>query len=197
MKHLLFVLLFASVTAAFAGDVASVSVRKLEPAMREFIFAMPDYAQWRRLLDSVGGDDYSQMAALGRSAKTDEKGNFSVSMEAMQKMRTRMALQRDVFDAERKELLAVLEKMNLSYQIVLDSDREEAILMSKPEIPDITQQVYDEIARRYVLLAPGKKLPELTGTRHSASAQPTATTKSFDLMDYAVKSTNQPPRKQK
>jgi len=142
MKSVCIALLVLVAVTSEAADVASLGFEKIEPLLRELVFSKPQYADLKKQSDAVGDIDRSSFM------KTDEKGNIVLGKEHLQqaaKMTSRFEIDRLIQDAMRRELVLLIDGMDLSHVIVVNADESNAILHSKAEIEDITQKLYQKL----------------------------------------------------
>ena len=120
-------LMFVAATSE-AADVASLGFQKVEPLLRELVFSKPQYANLKKQSEEAGEFDPTSFM------KTDEQGNMVLSKEQLQhatRMTSRFKIDRLIQDAMRRELILVINSMNLTHVIVVNADESNAILYSK------------------------------------------------------------------
>ena len=140
--------------ATQAADIASVDLKKLEPELKEYIFAKPQYADLKKKSETT--EDFNPM----KDMKTDGKGNLVFSQEQLRRassMHSKYEVDKAVRDAMRRELVVILEGMKLKHAVIFNGDDESALLYSQAEIEDITHKVYQELVKRLDAQAAGNK----------------------------------------
>ncbi len=149
---ILVILLFAVTT--YAAEIASLSFKKVEPVLKEFVLVKPQYAELKVKISEAGTFNPADYI------KTDDKGNIVLGknhMEQAAKMSSRFDVEKQVRDVLQRELVLIVEKMGLTHSIILNADETSALLYSQTEIEDITQRVYQEVIR--LMAESGEKEP--------------------------------------
>ena len=137
-------LALASVTSE-AADVASLGFTKVEPLLREWVFSQPQYAALKKESDAVAKFDPAAMM------NTDDKGQLVFDKAQMQqatRMMSRFDIDKKVQDAMRRELVLLVDNMDLDFGMIVNADEPNAVFYSELETEDITQKVYQELVRR-------------------------------------------------
>jgi len=145
MRSVWIALLVVVATTAQSAEIASIAFGRIEPMLKEFVFAKPQYAELKKTSEEAGTFDPTSFM------KTDDKGNIVFGKEHLQqasKIASRFKVDKLVQDAMRRELVLLIESMNLKHGIVVNGDESDALLYSKIEIEDITQKVYQELVKR-------------------------------------------------
>lgn len=155
MKSVWMVLLVLAATTAHSAEIASVAFGRIEPILKEYVLAKPQYSELKKSNEEAGVFDPTA------SMKTDDKGNIILGKDHMKqakRMTSRFRVDRLVNDAMRRELVLIIESMGMKHKVVVNGDEEDALLYSKTEIEDITQKVYQELVRRLSEGKPNKNL---------------------------------------
>jgi len=139
------ILLFLLTVTTHAADIASLSFKKVEPILKEFVLAKPQYAELKVKVSEAGTFNPADYV------KTDEKGNIVLGknhMEQAAKMSSRFEVEKQVRDVLQRELVLIVEKLGLTYSIILNADEPSSLLYSQTDIIDITQRIYQEVVRQ-------------------------------------------------
>jgi len=155
MRTLCAIVLMIAAATCEAAELASLQFKKVEPLVEELVFSLPQYASLKKERDAIV--ELDPMSFM----RTDENGRVFMDPSAMQqmsKMKSRFDIDKRVQDAMRRELILVLDSMNLDYAIVVNADEPNGILYSKAEVEDVTQKVYQALVRRLADSQHKKKL---------------------------------------
>ncbi|MCP4349175.1 MAG: hypothetical protein GY795_27150 [Desulfobacterales bacterium] len=145
MRAVCIVLLVLISSTTQATEIASLSFKKIEPVLKDIIFTKTEYEKLKEM--SRKAADFDPVAFT----KTDDNGNIVIEKKHIQhisNMTSKFEADKLVKDAMRRELILVIESMDLKHAIVLNGDEFNALFYSKVEIEDITQKVYQELIKR-------------------------------------------------
>jgi len=145
MRSLWIVLLVLCAATSRAAEIASVTFGRIEPILKELVLANPQYADLKKSSEEAGTFDPTSFM------KTDDKGNIVFGKEQLQqtsKMTSRFKVDKLIKEAMLRELVLLIEGMDLKHDIVVNRDESDALLYSNVEIEDITQKIYQELVKR-------------------------------------------------
>ena len=155
MKPVCAIVLIIAAATCEAAELASLQFKKVEPLVQELVFSLPQYASLKKESDAIVEPDPTSFM------RTDENGRVFMDPTAMQqvsKMKSRFDIDKRIQDAMRRELILVLDSMNLEYAIVVNADEPNGILYSMAEVEDVTQKVYQALVRRLADSQPKKEM---------------------------------------
>jgi hypothetical protein len=145
MKKTLLILFLISITFySYAETVAQVNIDKLSPLLKEYIFQKDEKLK-KQYLEAT---DYTKNAFKHMKFGKDGKVSFNqadiMKLGSMNKFKITQKVDKLVL----RNLTIILDKMNLDYDLIIKSNKEDSVLFSKKAIKDITQIVYQEIVKR-------------------------------------------------
>lgn len=132
-------------------SVASVDFDNIERVLRDYVLSRQQYADLRALYEGIEEFDPTEFM------DSDDDDRIVLDKERMQGISGMMdsyEIERELVDTMRRELMLIIEDMDLQYDLVFDSSEEFAIIHSNIEARDITLKVYEEIAERRAEASP-------------------------------------------
>jgi hypothetical protein len=145
MKKALLALFVTSITFySYAETVAQVNIDKLSPLLKEYVF-QKDKKLKKQYLEAT---NYTKNALKHMNFGKD--GKVSFNQKDMMKLSSmdNFKITKKVDELVLRNLTIILSEINLNYDLIIKSNKSDSILFSKKAIKDITQIVYQEIAKR-------------------------------------------------
>jgi len=142
LTTLLILLSFAA--TGRSTEIATVDFESIEPVLRDLVLSQPRNADLKQSLEA------SPDLAVPPEPETDEQGNIVVKVDFKKAMAESEAYvrRRELRDEMKRELLVIIDDLELGFDLVIDSSDRSAIIFSAVDPRDITQRVYQEVVFR-------------------------------------------------
>ena len=143
-KILLLLVIMGTAFYSYAETVAQINISKVLPIMRTYVF----------LKDKELEKEYQKVnkgfSELRKHMKVSKDGKVSFNQADLMKFSGvgNYKIKEKINKVILAKLTVLISELNLKYDLIIKSDSDDAVVYSKKEINDITQIVYQEIAKR-------------------------------------------------
>lgn len=149
-KIILSLVVLGSAFYSYAETVAQINISKVLPIMRTYIFLKDKQLEKEYIKASKDPSEAFKHMKFSKDGKVSFNQADMMKLGGMDNYKIKTKINKIVLT----KLTVFISELDLKYDLIIKSDSDDTVVYSKKEINDITQLVYQRIAKR---LYPTKK----------------------------------------